>query len=944
MRALAATALLLLPSFALAGELDTQIALCPTDAFACEHAAFLVPLDALDKACGAGSDGACIAAAVSQVGRPQPRKAYRAQLDVLAKECAKGHHAACALQAKHTRSPRGKYFPPEYYAYTAVSMPKLPPGAQIQAACAAQEPLACLLLEPGDGRAEAAFETSGRSDPEPASGSGEAYEDSKAASAGPSLVRACKAGSPRACHHLAVRELETESSMTKHVARLGPLCKAGVFLACLELHEEGRDAMASEKLASERCDRGDGDACEWFGQRHRIDATGSRLLKLLSRAWKACGSGCCRLSEYAYDECTAAAESLGEESTRVRQELDCVDGSSSDCRQASARLVGKDDAEALHFADLGCARGDLHSCRAGLKLGAKPDAFARALVNQCTENSCELERSTSEQLAWFRSIPEARAVLANRCSAWGAAKACTLLAEALTTGLWGMKDPAGALQAHGYACRRKDAAACTKLTEVVTARGPFAARAAELLCQADMADACKDALVPKQPMITARFDLPRNRFGYSEPTVVDGHAVIPATVAPSTSGYKVVSLDSGADMVTGTFVEPLVEIPRPSREGLAWGWETMTFPSFATTPAGRLAAMATMARDGLTRRGELLVWAPGKAPVTLHRPDGKGWCAPFAVRPDGLRGWAGSCDGEGLLEELDLATGAPTGPSIDDKKASPVALAADGRRLVYVRDPWSGSMSDLVLYDVQTKAAYTFENTDRMSNAHFATSGTRVAISGQASRGWVWDVSTTPRRAVALGIAVDARFSPDGRLVAVAGSDGARLVDAETGAWRSPAFPGRFETAEFTADGARVLFSGDGKAIVVQVDPTVAPPAAKAWVPLKPLATPTARPLPETRRDFEFRMSVICRSKGVAGAKVEAVASPRYAESAAYKEIAPSIPGWTATTDKDGFVHVTGLAGAVFLVTSNAGGCKLSGTYDAATSFPGSHFVLSDSR
>ena len=150
----------------------------------------------------------------------------------------------------------------------------------------------------------------------------------------------------------------------------------------------------------------------------------------------------------------------------------------------------------------------------------------------------------------------------------------------------------------------------------------------------------------------------------------------------------------------------------------------------------------------------------------------------------------------------------------DGPPVSCVALSADGKRLVTDTLGWYG-WSAVTLWDMDTgQKLRTFEritNGVNLVSVACSPDGSQVAAGGSDGTTRVWDVATGGLRFTLAGSLVE--FSPDGRLLVVAGESSTLVVNATTGQaghslnitrprgspWVAPSF---------SPDGSRVLVSG----------------------------------------------------------------------------------------------------------------------------------------
>ena len=120
-----------------------------------------------------------------------------------------------------------------------------------------------------------------------------------------------------------------------------------------------------------------------------------------------------------------------------------------------------------------------------------------------------------------------------------------------------------------------------------------------------------------------------------------------------------------------------------------------------------------------------------------------------------------------------------------------------------------------------------------VKTAQFSPDGKRLVTAGSDGTARVWDVSTalktdttTDQKAVTLsghvGVVNTARFSPDGKLIVTAGDDKtARVWEAATGKLVATlkGHKGAVHDAQFSPDGKYVITAGDDKTARIYIVP-----------------------------------------------------------------------------------------------------------------------------
>lgn len=867
---------------------QTYLARCPVDALSCELAGAFATPATLGKWCREGNSAACVVEAVMRAERLPLRRTKAAATKVLDEACAKGMVAACSLRGKHT-------VPDAEVRKSGASDPHdwrvigERDTASLKAACAALEPVACELL--GDERKKAAFEAS------------------------------CAAGNPVACMRTEARPIPTE--------RLVALCRAGAGEACTEVDPELPAASGAElsRVLTRQCFDGNGLACaSALDVLPRVaDAD-----KLCAAAREACGAGFCGAAANRLRMCRASRKDafellVGQEENCLRFGQRCADAAETHLRGVEGLRPDRD--EALFLALTGCDLGFVDACRVAKRLGVTPKGWAAALVRECQGWSCRLADEVETDPATFRGRDDVRSALASSCRMHGN-DACRVAARFAGEGLWRADDTAFSLDMHANACFRGDRMSCS-LLDVAAVRGDATAPlAAERACQAGRTEACALPGVPPQPRVVE---------------------TIPATGPESFSalagGYLILLTQKGFRAIAPGAARPVAEVPvlssaetRYERPGQWFQFGTQVLAPTLFMRDGALVGIACASRvEGTRWTSGVAIWGARPEPVFLP-VERSGRACRLAVRPDGRRAWVSFGTEQELFQgmrEIDLERGEFVGPTLTVPGVQPAAVSADGARmLVFHGEDWRprGRVS---LLDTKTGALAPLGELPADGIAELRADGRRALVGGSESPVGIWSLEgATPVLLTSLGRGDAAAFSPDGTVAAVITHDGARLFDAETGAFRSPRIEKVGAPVRFTPDGRFVAFGGRGTTIV-------ALDGRSSWPKPQPLPSRVKQVAPPSnivRPELELRppISFVVRENGapVAGAAVEAVPARDYARSEDSKTAAKALKPWRAVSDANGVVSVSGLPGAVYDVTITSPTGRTTVTIDT-TSFDG---------
>jgi WD40 repeat protein len=311
---------------------------------------------------------------------------------------------------------------------------------------------------------------------------------------------------------------------------------------------------------------------------------------------------------------------------------------------------------------------------------------------------------------------------------------------------------------------------------------------------------------PPAPLLTLKGDEMALRVAYSPDgkVIATSSAAKTAALWDAASGKKLFTLRGHTDFVGG-----LAFSPDSSRLATGSGdltvkvWDTATgrevlmLPrhniwvyGVAFSPDGTCLAtggMAALDKSEKEFTGEVTIWdaTTGKRITTL-RGHSNGVLA-LAYSPDGKRLVSGSLDGTVIV--WDLATGRPL-LSFRGHAASvlAVALSPDGKRLVTGGDEAPATVWELGNLLKAGKSPTEEDRSplpkgrmDRVLSLAFSPDGKHFAVAGNyLKEGWhgevkVWDLASGRER-LALGGGNEGTycvaFSPDGRRLAVACSDG----------------------------------------------------------------------------------------------------------------------------------------------------------------------------
>jgi WD40 repeat protein len=291
------------------------------------------------------------------------------------------------------------------------------------------------------------------------------------------------------------------------------------------------------------------------------------------------------------------------------------------------------------------------------------------------------------------------------------------------------------------------------------------------------------------------------------------------------SGREVSSTPSQVDFLSSVaFDDPNGELfVTSSRDGVARVWDVRTAGLRAElrghTDEIADAAFAARGRDVVTLSldGTSRSWRVFQGRVIPHGD----WVLDAAFSPDGERVATAAADGKARVTSLGGGRRVPIESDVDLQTANSIAFDPGGRRVAVAGG--GAQYGQIVVADASTGTALKemFPPGEAVRSVAFSPNGTWLVATAVGAKPSLWRLADFA--GIALGVpptatldvpsgrsAVWAEFSPDGRSIVTAASDGvARIFDARTRRkTRELKAPGVMFGATFSPDGRRMLTYG----------------------------------------------------------------------------------------------------------------------------------------